>query len=378
MKISVIGDIMLSRLIGKKYQKTQYPIVSDKVKARLYQSDYVIANLESPILNSGGDFDHLIFNARKEALREFGFVNFFSLANNHINDCHEQGFIDTINALKEYKFDYNGVYKENYTPSTFEYNNQMFAVFTCTDMMNIPINHAYKVPDIEDSFIFDLLNEYKSNGYVNIMYAHMGQLFSRYPNPIIRGVCKKYCDYGADVVLTVHPHVLGGVEDYNGKKIVYSLGDFVMDGNSYRRRRSCIIDFEFNFDTKSFENFIMTPTFVNKELLTVFAPIIQAKKAKKSWSYISKQLEGDAKDRYIFKYKFFYKLEILKHNLNTIKYIIDNKGFFGFTKLIFKRFDEVIMMIRWLATDRSKITKDDDAILENRKKMTAKELFNDE
>ena len=33
-----------------------------------------------------------------------------------------------VNALKEYKFDYNGVYKENYPPSTFEYNNQMFAV----------------------------------------------------------------------------------------------------------------------------------------------------------------------------------------------------------------------------------------------------------
>ena len=188
---------------------------------------------------------------------------------------------------------------------------------------------------------------------------------------------QKYCDFGADIVLTVHPHVLGGVEDYNGKKIVYSLGDFVMDGNSYRRRRSCIIDFEFNFDTKSFENFIMTPTYVNKEFLTVFAPKSQAKKAIKSWSYITHQLENISQKRYLFFYKFFYKLEILKHNLNTIKYIIDNKGLFGFTKLILKRFDEVIMMIRWMTTDRSKITKDDDAILDNRKKMTAKELFND-
>ena len=121
----------------------------------------------------------------------------------------------------------------------------------------------------------------------------------------------------------------------------------------------------------------MTPTYVNKEFLTVFAPESQAKKALKSWSYISNQLENISQKRYLIFYKFFYKLEILKHNLNTIKYIIDNKGLFGFTKLIIKRFDEVIMMIRWITTDRSKITKDDDAILDNRKKMTAKELFND-
>ena len=377
MKISVVGDIMLSRLIGEKYKKTHYPIVSEEIKSRLNLSDYVIANLESPILNSGGDFDHLVFNAEKELLKEFNFVNFFSLANNHINDCNENGFKDTLESLDEFEFDYNGVYKDNYEPFVFEKNNQKFAIFTCTDMMNIPINHSYKVPDIHDNFLLDSLRKYKSEGYVNIMYAHMGQLFSRYPNPIIRRVSKKYCDNGADVVLTVHPHVLGGIEDYNGKKICYSLGDFVMDGSSYRRRRSCIIDFDFNFVSKTFENFRMTPTFVNKDLLTVFAPDKQEKIANKSWLNISKKLKITSISKYESLYKFLYKLEILKHNLSTIRYIVDNKGLIGFSKLFITRFAEVKMMLRWLATDRSKITRDDDAILDNRKKITSKELFDD-
>jgi poly-gamma-glutamate capsule biosynthesis protein CapA/YwtB (metallophosphatase superfamily) len=37
-------------------------------------------------------------------------------------------------------------------------------------------------------------------------------------------------DNGADVVVGSHPHVTQGAEYYNGKLIVYSLGNFVFDG----------------------------------------------------------------------------------------------------------------------------------------------------
>lgn len=377
MKISVLGDVMLSRLIGKKYEKANYSIISDDVKRKLFKSDYVIANLESPILNSGGNFDHLIFNAKKELLNELDFVNFFSLANNHINDCGKEGIIDSIKALNEFNFDYNGVYEDEYKPFVFEKNSQKFAIFTCTDMMNVPIKHSLKVPGIKDEFILKLLKKYKDYGYMNIMYAHMGQLFTRYPNPIIRTLSKNFCDNGADVVLTVHPHVLGGIEEYKEKKIIYSLGDFVMDGSSYRRRRSCIIDFEFNRESKSFEKFKITPTFVDSNLQTIFAPEKQKKIALKSWQKVTRNLKKDKYKSYNKRYKLYYKIEIIKHNLSTIRYIIDHKGMIGFFKLFFKRFDEVKMMLRWIASDRSKITKDDDAILEDRKKMTLKELFNE-
>jgi poly-gamma-glutamate capsule biosynthesis protein CapA/YwtB (metallophosphatase superfamily) len=36
-------------------------------------------------------------------------------------------------------------------------------------------------------------------------------------------------DAGADVILGHHPHVLQGIEDYKGKLIAYSLGNFVFD-----------------------------------------------------------------------------------------------------------------------------------------------------
>lgn len=42
----------------------------------------------------------------------------------------------------------------------------------------------------------------------------------------------KWCiDQGYDLVLGCHPHVLQGIEEYNGKFIVYSMGNFCYGGN---------------------------------------------------------------------------------------------------------------------------------------------------
>ena len=38
-----------------------------------------------------------------------------------------------------------------------------------------------------------------------------------------------YIDAGADAVIGAHPHILQGIEYYNGKPILYSLGNFWFD-----------------------------------------------------------------------------------------------------------------------------------------------------
>ena len=45
---------------------------------------------------------------------------------------------------------------------------------------------------------------------------------------------RQYIDAGADLVIGSHPHVLQGIEYYQGKPIVYSLGNFVF-GSSIPR-----------------------------------------------------------------------------------------------------------------------------------------------
>ena len=49
------------------------------------------------------------------------------------------------------------------------------------------------------------------------------QGYKKYKNEL----AKKYIDAGADAVIGAHPHILQGMEIYNGKPVVYSLGNFL-------------------------------------------------------------------------------------------------------------------------------------------------------
>ena len=51
----------------------------------------------------------------------------------------------------------------------------------------------------------------------------------------------KAIDAGADLVLGTHPHVLQGIEKYNGKYIAYSLGNFCFGGNNNPADKDTVI-----------------------------------------------------------------------------------------------------------------------------------------
>ena len=51
------------------------------------------------------------------------------------------------------------------------------------------------------------------------------------------------------------------------------------------------------------------------------------------------------------------------------------RGVGGMFKMVFQRFEEVGRMFKWVAKDRSKDQRDDDAIRADRKKFTDEQLF---
>lgn len=61
--------------------------------------------------------------------------------------------------------------------------------------------------------------------------VHGGFQFADVPSAFVRKIAHRAVDAGADIVIAHHPHVLQGIEWYDGKLIAYSLGNLVFDQN---------------------------------------------------------------------------------------------------------------------------------------------------
>lgn len=64
---------------------------------------------------------------------------------------------------------------------------------------------------------------------VIVVSFHWGTEKENYPDETQQALAHAAIDQGADLVLGHHPHVLQGIEKYQGKYIVYSLGNFCFE-----------------------------------------------------------------------------------------------------------------------------------------------------
>lgn len=71
--------------------------------------------------------------------------------------------------------------------------------------------------------------------------CHWGVEGEYTPEDYQKALGRKCIDWGADLVIGHHPHVLQGVEEYQGKYIVYSLGNFCFGANRNPSDKDCMI-----------------------------------------------------------------------------------------------------------------------------------------
>ncbi len=75
----------------------------------------------------------------------------------------------------------------------------------------------------------DAIVRARSQADVVIPFFHWGVEYTSVPNQFQRHMAHVSVDAGADLVLGAHPHWVQQVEEYNGKLIAYSLGNFIFD-----------------------------------------------------------------------------------------------------------------------------------------------------
>ena len=116
------------------------------------------------------------------------------------------------------------------------------------------------------------------------------------------------------------------------------------------------------------------PAEINLEYETVCPERKVLEKMLRDFKSVSDKL-AKHDNNYTNFFKWQYKKEMLLHTSSTLSWLMKTRGVGGMFKMVFQRFEEVGRMFKWVAKDRSKDQRDDDAIRADRKKFTDDQLF---
>ncbi len=240
--ISAAGDVTLGNYLGQEYSysfRQTYEKVQDdsyffeNVADIFSADDMTLVNLEGPLTTATeGRLEQtycISGDPAYAAILSAGSVEAVSMANNHRMDYYEQGTADTVEAVKNqgivYAYDGNvGIYETKGIRIGY-----------------VSVNEVGQGAGVEKYLQsgFEKLREEEAD----LIFAccHWGTEREFYPEEYQQTLGRKCIDWGADLVIGCHPHVLQGIEEYQGKYIVYSLGNFCFGANRNPKDKDCII-----------------------------------------------------------------------------------------------------------------------------------------
>lgn len=232
VRINVVGDFVSSELKGLSF--------GEELSKLLNEADINVCNLEAPVIDDkakpiekSGPSLHQDAKV-PEFLQSNGF-NVFCLANNHIMDYGENALKQTLSRTKGITTVGAGSFEEAYNIKILEINGKSvgflnvvqyeFGVIENEMFSNQQIGSAWMCQPIVDEKI---VKAHELCDYL-IVIPHAGLEMFDLPLPEIRTLYRHFVALGADAVIGGHPHVAQCWENYKGKPIVYSLGNFCFD-----------------------------------------------------------------------------------------------------------------------------------------------------
>ena len=165
-------------------------------------------------------------------------INYFPidalcLSNNHIGDCGEEGVQSTIDFLGDLGIDHFGATLQRVPELVIKdikgIKIGLLAFLGKEKNPKISEGSNIKVNYIEDKMLEGISNAKKVVDIL-IVNLHWGIEFLKYPSSSQISIAREIVDSGADIILGHHPHRLQGSEIYNGRSILYSMGNFIFDG----------------------------------------------------------------------------------------------------------------------------------------------------
>ncbi len=249
--IAAVGDIMLGGKAGPFLRQfgPDYPFRD--VMPVLRTADVVAGNLESPISTRGTAVENKKFTLRADplaarALKAAG-IRVVSLANNHAMDFGPLALEDTLAALNENDILFTGAgmdLDDARAPAIVKVKGKTLAFLSYS--LTFPLEFFASAgrpgtaPGYAD-FVKADIEKVRPRADLVVVSFHWGAELLTAAKDYQIDLGHQAIDWGADVVLGHHPHVLQEIEVYKGHLIAYSLGNFVFGSESNRTNESMIL-----------------------------------------------------------------------------------------------------------------------------------------
>ena len=235
LTITAVGDVTIGRNVQSSSTIFQRELdrqggdinfIFRNIRDIFAADDLTIVNFEGVLADSytipsrkkENSFLFIASPSYAQALRDNS-VEVATIENNHIDDFGEQGRQDTQQAISAV-----GVqWADEYHQTVYEAQGLRVAVL------------AYKTFDYYNTLFTKVPQEIaaaKAKNDLVVACFHWGAEKDYSPNANQQKLGRMAIDAGADLVIGHHSHRINPIEQYNGKYIVYSVGNFSFAGNS--------------------------------------------------------------------------------------------------------------------------------------------------
>lgn len=238
------GDVLLSDYVRNNYDRAGMTgVLEEGLLEKLHSADITIVNQEFPFSTRGIQAEDKQFTFRVDPsyvsiLNDMG-VDMVTIANNHILDFGDEALLDTMDTLDQAGILYAGAGKDRERAmelQVMEVHGIRIGLLAASRVIPVPSwnieNHQPGVFCTYDpGLLLGEIEKAKEACDYLCVYVHWGIERNTTPENYQTAMARQYIDAGADAVIGSHPHVLQGIEFYQGKPIFYSLGNFIFNQN---------------------------------------------------------------------------------------------------------------------------------------------------
>lgn len=242
------GDVSLAdgSVPLQAYQSNGIDCIGESLLERMQGADVFCLNSEFAF-TTGGTRIEKNYNFRGDPARisvydKLG-VDLAVLANNHVFDYGEEGLTDTLNTFRDHGLPFVGAGEDLEEASAIYYAELENCTVAYVAGNRVEWEEQTRGATEDRSGVFRTaesnelicrrIAEARENADYVVVYIHWGIENVEWLEDYQLASGKEFIDAGADVVVGDHPHVVQGIEWYEGKPIFYSLGNFWF--SSYER-----------------------------------------------------------------------------------------------------------------------------------------------